>query len=461
MSNSSGKDLEMGTLDEKSPQPGSGVTATRGIGLNGQQIYVPSGYTPEFRVGSNGTIITHDPVLSASAPALIDFINLQASTPPVPTISVSGTHTETRTESYTTTVNGQTQFRTRTVTVTITDFSCSYTLHKEVEAGLGYAIEGVARAAIYSQGEWDLAFRGGNKKAKTASTDVAEMTREERKRLEDDWKARKMRGMPPFVHPASLTDISCDIAAYGPNPPRQFESNYKPARLFQGHFIDLVEDHSIAPFNLPPFWSRYQPILAERNARRDEIDQVARDYCASAKGMKELHVKKGTYGWDWVKLEEDITRIVRATGYNNSIHFSKSTPEKCDIRIRPDSVTGKIFSARWYWKALLWLVLVYPILLIIEYFVGAKFTSIRVAFPLCRWRALPLFPGAPPPCNEAEAAAIAAPLGGNYRWPKVAQLPTDGTWVYMVGLQEEEWIQSVEGKLRNAVTMRQKGVDLG
>lgn len=70
--------------------------------------------------------------------------------------------------------------RTRTVTVTITDFSASYSLAKEVEAGLGYAQEGLARAVMYTQGEWDLAFRGSNKKERKAGTGV-DMTRDERK----------------------------------------------------------------------------------------------------------------------------------------------------------------------------------------------------------------------------------------------------------------------------------------
>ena len=127
----------------------------------------------------------------------------------------------------------------------------------------------------------------------------------------------------------------------------------------------------------------------------------------------------------------------------------------------PDSAVGRIFSARWYWKVLLWLFLVYPILLIVEKLVGARYTSIRVAFPLCRWRALPpSYAGAPQPATVDEAAAIAAPLGGGYRFPKVAQLPTDGTWMYLVGLEEQDWIQSVEAKLRNVVTGRMHGVDL-
>ncbi|KAL8286412.1 hypothetical protein RQP46_004429 [Phenoliferia psychrophenolica] len=343
---------------------------------------------------------------------------------------------------------------TSTHQVTITDFSASYSLQKECTAGLGYAPEGVARAVVYTQGEWDVAFRGGTKKERGGrGSDVdVEMPREERKALEADWKARKLHGMPPFVHPASLRDIASE-APLQP-PPASFAPDYFPARMLQGHYLDFAEDHSTSPPFAP---SRYHKLLEDRDGRVREMKTIARDFCSSTNSMRELHVKKGTYGWDWAKLDEDVTRIIRSTGYSNTISVTRSTPTKCDIMIRPDSAMGIIFSSRWYWKALLWLVLVYPILLIIEKLMGARFTAIRVAFPLVRWRILP---GASPDMAMDQATALAAPLGGGYRWPVVTQLPTDGTWVYRCGLSEDEWLSSVEERLRSIVASRSQGVSL-
>lgn len=310
---------------------------------------------------------------------------------------------------------------------------------------------------MYELGDWDVAYRGSNSKEKGGKELGAEVevTRAERKQLEADFKLRKQRGMPLFVNPLSLHDVH-DVSSG--LAPVEFAPEYQPGRLFQGRFIDLVEDHSVAPFSLPPHWSRYQALLNARDARRREIERVARDYVASPKHIKELDVKKETYGWDWGKIEQEITTIIRQTGYSTSVNVSQSTPLKHSIVIRPDTTFGKIFSARWYWKALLWFILVYPILLIIEKCLGARFNALRVAFPLCRWRPLPFFGN--PHSNADEAAALAAPLGGGYRSPKVARLPTDGTWVYMVGLEDDDWVASHAEGIRNIVRSRQHGVEL-
>ncbi|KAM0755086.1 hypothetical protein T439DRAFT_322141 [Meredithblackwellia eburnea MCA 4105] len=444
-------------------------SSSRGIGPVGNRdgetrIYVPAGYQPEFRVRHNGQLVCHDPLLSVSPESLMSFLETQASTPPVPRINIVGNHQETRTETHTSTDSkGNVTTRTETRQVTVEDFSASYLLTKEVEAGLGLAIE-VARAVPYPIGDWDLAFRGSSKKEKGGGGggDKPEVTSAERRQLEADFKLRKKRGLPLFVHPQSLIDVSHDVEMYGPQTPASFPPGYFPGRLFQGHFLDLVEDHSVAPFTLSDVWSRYQPLVDLRNSRRSEIEKMLRDYCSSKKSMKELHVKKETYGWDWIRIEQELTAIIRSTGFQHNIQISIDAPSKADIMIRPDSFFGRVFSMRWWWKALLWLVLVYPIFLIIDYFAGAKFKSIRVAFPLVRWRTLPRpYPGAPAPQTYQEAMDRAAPLGGGYRFPKVAQLPTDGTWVYLVGLEESDWINSVQERLRQIVVSRHKGVDLG
>lgn len=181
---------------------------------------------------------------------------------------------------------------------------------------------------MYELGDWDVAYRGSNSKEKGGKELGAEVevTRAERKQLEADFKLRKQRGMPLFVSeslllfgipppknllllnfsrkppdPLSLHDVSSDLA------PVEFAPEYQPGRLFQGRFIDLVEDHSVAPFSLPPHWSRYQALLNARDARRREIERVARDYVASPKHIKELDVKKETYGWDWGKIEQGLS----------------------------------------------------------------------------------------------------------------------------------------------------------
>lgn len=90
------------------------------------------------------------------------------------------------------------------------------------------------------------------------------------------------------------------------------------------------------------------------------------------------------------------------------------------------------------------------LLLLAEYVFGRRFYHIRVSHPLTRWRPLP-----PPSTSSTHTHTSALDLARTLtaRSPKVAQLP-DGTWVYLVGVQEGEWLRKWEEAIVEAVRAR-------
>lgn len=169
-----------------------------------------------------------------------------------------------------------------------------------------------------------------------------------------------------------------------------------------------------------------------------------------------------------------------------------------------------MFSLAWYWKLLLWLLLVYPVLLIVEFFAGKRWYNLRVAFPLTRWKRLPAVrPGSfafgraivddrvdgsvdahlqsgssgSNGMTYAEALALATELSSSAA-VKVAQFPVvepnditvesnlsasssssssrpptqnTGPWVYLVGQQEGEWLRQQETRIVEAVNRGVRG----
>lgn len=118
-----------------------------------------------------------------------------------------------------------------------------------------------------------------------------------------------------------------------------------------------------------------------------------------------------------------------------------------------------MFSLHIVFKVLLWLVLVYPLALAYEYFFGAQFANLRVAFPLTRWRRLP---GATSITSLQEAHELARPLTRRAKGPKVGLVPganpgEAGVWAYLVGEQEGELLQRVEGAIAHGVRTGKRG----
>lgn len=95
-----------------------------------------------------------------------------------------------------------------------------------------------------------------------------------------------------------------------------------------------------------------------------------------------------------------------------------------------------------------------------------------ISYPLTRWKILPIPETARSSksssslnkghtLSKAEAIEIAQPLS-HRGTPKVAQLPPadkleHGTWIYIVGTQEGEWLRSWEEKIVEGVKRRRKG----
>lgn len=101
---------------------------------------------------------------------------------------------------------------------------------------------------------------------------------------------------------------------------------------------------------------------------------------------------------------------------------------------------------------------VYPILLLVELFNGDRYDNLRAAFPLTRWRRLPLpTTSSSRTISNAEALELARPLAA--RQPKIATLP-DGTIVYLIGTQDGELVRSWEDAIVEGVRMGRRGVAL-
>lgn len=90
---------------------------------------------------------------------------------------------------------------------------------------------------------------------------------------------------------------------------------------------------------------------------------------------------------------------------------------------------------------------------------GERFDNLRVSFPLTRWRRLPIpDTSSSIPLSSAAALEIARPLAP--RAPKVAQLPTDDTFVYLIGMQDGEWLKAWEDAIAEGVRKGRRGVTL-
>lgn len=173
---------------------------------------------------------------------------------------------------------------------------------------------------------------------------------------------------------------------------------------------------------------------------------------------------------------QGLRSIIQRTGYSGTIQIAFKTAPLY-ITIRPDNFLSRVFSLHWAIKALLWLVLVYPIFLLVDVFAGRKFYNLRAAYPLTRWRRLPT-PAASSTSTStaatvttyAEALHLATQFSSRQP-PKIAQLPLPSLsdaaaqsrqpWLYLVGQQEGEWLRSWEDLIVDGVRRGVRGRGLG
>ncbi|KAM0752185.1 hypothetical protein T439DRAFT_379285 [Meredithblackwellia eburnea MCA 4105] len=484
---------------------------------------------PAYSISSEGDIVTHDSSLNSSPDSLLRFLRLHCTSPPTLTIHVRGHHTERRTETtYENDHNGHRKVRHHTRDVEVEDFEFRIEGGDYVEQGLGKAVRGGGgvRGVMYEVGGWEAAHRGGPWRVrerlvgeedsassssrrgragqgairlpiepdeeegqqlgggaagllerKASSAGMGRWKRpgvREMRKLDRGRRERDSRGFPGFVHPDCLQDMEED---HRPSAERTIH----PALLYHSHFVDLVETHSsLSPSissssnnnnNSPQVSQEYTSVLAEREARDENVRKVVEAYCKSDRLLKELRVRKEVFGWNWRLLEAGIRATIDQARYTGTVQVQfKTTPQT--IVIRPENNLSRIFSLPIWAKILLWIVLVYPILLLIELFNGDRYDNLRVAFPLTRWRRLPVpvpssSSSSPGPSSSSsttlsttQALELARPLTTGRASPKVAQLPTDGTMVYLIGTQDGEFLKAWEDAIVDGVRRGRRGVAL-
>lgn len=96
----------------------------------------------------------------------------------------------------------------------------------------------------------------------------------------------------------------------------------------------------------------------------------------------------------------------------------------------------------------------------LEIFLGDRFSNLRIAFPLSRWRPLPLPPSSSSqPLSYEQVIELARPITSG-REPKVERLPSEGIWVYLIGTDENEFWNHWEGSVMDGVRRGLRGVTL-
>ncbi|KAL8292630.1 hypothetical protein RQP46_001242 [Phenoliferia psychrophenolica] len=451
---------------------------------------------PTYSIDSAGDIVSHDATLNSSPVALLRFLRLHSSSPPTLSVHIRGTHTEKRSETNVEMHNGHRRVKTTTRDVEVEDFQFFIDAAQCVEDGLGKALRGGGglKGVMYEVGGWEAAHRGGAWRTRerkegevdpetcacACGTGVHRRPRRERgirlpidpeeeegkaepsryvkpgvreiRRLDKARRERDSRGFPGFVSPDSLVDMDEDHRP-------QLERDAHPSLLYHSHFVDLVETHSSLPFALSGISATHDVLVRERDARDEQIRAVVDAYTRSKKMLKELRVTKEVYGWNFRLLEAGLRATIDRTRYSGTVQIEfRTTPTT--LIIRPENNISKIFSLPIWAKFFLWIVLVYPILLLIELFNGDRYDNLRVAFPLTRWRRLPLpSTSSSRPLTNAEALELARPLAA--RSPKIAQLPDEhGTMVYLIGVQDGEFLKMWEDGIVDAVRMGRRGVAL-
>ncbi|ORY90625.1 hypothetical protein BCR35DRAFT_349578 [Leucosporidium creatinivorum] len=412
-------------------------------------------YRAAFVVDSLGNIKSHDSVINSSPEALFYFIRKHTSISNQIVAHVRGTSRKTN-------LNGNAAFEEDfRFDITVDDVQGSSNEHLPLlyTAGEWERVDTrPAQAAIRLEDDteapstdgkgalWEKFKLGGARVAddgyRAASTAVTNF------KLKEELVARISKGAPGFVQPASLSDVS--------NP----GSTYAPHLLHKGQFLDLGDAHSSTP--LPPLHDRemtYTDSMRDRARREEDVRSVIEEYCACKNPLKELKVTRETYGWDWAALRAGIEAAAKSTFFAGEVYVEfNSAPTT--IRIRPPGFFTAIRQLSIPAKIPLYLTLVYPTVLLAAA-CAPHFNTIRCATPLCRWLPLPA-PSSTTLHTPSSALALAASLAPT-RPAKVSRIPAahqgegEEMWVYMVGVQEGEWLKKWEKAICVAVGERVKG----
>ncbi|TFK41187.1 hypothetical protein BDQ12DRAFT_679041 [Crucibulum laeve] len=108
----------------------------------------------------------------------------------------------------------------------------------------------------------------------------------------------------------------------------------------------------------PPWIGRDGRDTLQADKSSHNLRQLADEYAASPKILKELVYEKVVHGWDISKLEQAIRGAIAETQYRGSVNvaFQLSSTRIC---IRPDNKLSRLLS-RTFYKVLLCIFLIYP-----------------------------------------------------------------------------------------------------
>ncbi|CAH7686136.1 hypothetical protein BY996DRAFT_6824439 [Phakopsora pachyrhizi] len=381
-------------------------------------------YRAKFTTDSIGNITSHDEHLNSDGEALCRFVLLHLSTPPELFVRLTGNHEETTTEMITETVNDRVNYRYQTRKQTVTDFSFSISLSHfdgngtdcssstmNQPRGLVKRLYVVGDSEFVGRGghwleaqDWktgkDLKFfsKGPNNNSKGISLVENESDNDDRRRLVNHrsknnsfknvrrrFRARKVlnqvnsRGYPPFVPPWIFPEGKFTVTP--DRPPDELlgpDWNQRTQNLYdsivdQGHYI-----------HIPMSREETREIETELRSWCDE-------YCKSRSSLKEFRVKKLVFGWDLEALERELLNFLSTIPNLRSTNFSVNfQTTSSSITIRPINKISKVFSLSGFYKFLLTIALIYPILWLVRYLIlGVEYNVIRAAYPLIYWDSYP------------------------------------------------------------------------
>ncbi|QRV88302.1 hypothetical protein RhiJN_16320 [Ceratobasidium sp. AG-Ba] len=332
------------TLDEHSPLLGEGpsthdleiVPGYHDLPEDLPPVFAP--YEAEYEITSSGDIFSHDRHLNEDGEALNRFLLAHGTTPPNLLVKCRGTHPETRVRHVTRseTRDGQTVTRIEpeTYTETIVDFDFAIDLSHHLRQ---------LPPVYWTVPDNEPAYRGGT--SREVLTDMLSgVRRVPRKVLKASkvWRERREKwGLPPWL---SYTDHE-------------------------------------------PSMNRAVPADEVVSMRSEfTLRQWADRYCASHKPLKEFTFRKVPYGWNFEQLTEAIRATIRRVSYAPQQTITVDFATSADtISIRPSTPLSRALSKTWV-VVLLWILLVYPFILLYRWLRGGRWEVAGAAFPLRAWK---------------------------------------------------------------------------
>ncbi|KAF9568415.1 hypothetical protein CPC08DRAFT_702435 [Agrocybe pediades] len=266
-------------------------------------------YTPEYFQSNDANTISHDPHLNQDGEALFRFILSQTRIPPTFILRIRGTHTEQRTNALSTP-----NATPSTSTTTITDFSFECDLTPYIVHGPDFYTVEDGEPAFRGEMVKELMVQGKNEPVKRKAT------KEENEAAKNAAIARWDSGAPPWANPLDGS------------------------------------------------------VRANREASTKTLRQWADEYAASPKVLKEFIYEKFVYGWSAQKLEsavkDSLTSMLATSNMPHARRIKLSA--QCElfankVIIRPDNSLSRTLSSR-FWKVVLCLTLVYPVIWLFKRF---------------------------------------------------------------------------------------------